>query len=112
EAARADPTTVRAALDRLWDGLTGNPVSELELRASAERCLARVPNENEDAWVDSLPGAQNAISALVYALEARTRGSQAAVWSARCAYDALDHFVMFDDSGVIVTANERKLVEH
>jgi uncharacterized protein YjaG (DUF416 family) len=113
ESGRGDPETLRAALSRLWDDLTGDPVSEQELNANAKRCLALAPKEDVDPWVDSLPGAQDAVITLVHALEASWKvGSQEAVWSARCAYDAIDRFVRFDDSGMVVTANEQRLLEH
>jgi uncharacterized protein YjaG (DUF416 family) len=113
EAGKGDPETLRAALGHLWDDLTGDPVSELELDATAKKCLALVPKEDVDPWVDSLPGAQDAVIALVHALEARWKtSSREAMWSARCAYDALDRFVRFDDSGVVVTANEERVLEH
>jgi uncharacterized protein YjaG (DUF416 family) len=113
EAGGGGAETLRAGLNRLWDDLTGNPWSELELRASAKKFLALIPDENKDTWADSLPSAQDAATALVYALEARVKsGSKEAGWSARCAYDALDRFVMHDDSGVVVTANEQRLLEH
>ena len=112
EAGRADPKTLRAALDALWDDLTGKPLSELELRAMVKTCRALVPSE-EDEPSDKQPCAEDAVVALVYALEARVKqGSQEAAWSAQRAYEALDHFVMFDDSGVTVTANEQRLLEH
>jgi hypothetical protein len=113
EAGTADVETLRAALNRLWDDVTGNkPLSELELRASAKKCLALVPRE-EDEPSDEQPCAEDAVVALVYALEARVKASsQEAAWSARRAYEALDHFVTVDDSGVVVTANEQRLLEH
>lgn len=112
EAGSADPKTLRAALDALWDDLTGKPLSELELRAAVKKCRALVPSE-EDEPSDEQPCAEDAVVALVYAWEARVKqSSQEAAWSARRAYEALDHFVMFDDSGVVVTANERRLLEH
>ena len=71
-----------------------------------------MPSE-EDEPSDEQPYAEDAVVALVYALEARvTQGSQEAAWSARRAYEALDRFVMYDDSGVIVMANEQRLLEH
>jgi uncharacterized protein YjaG (DUF416 family) len=107
-----DPKTLRAALDALWDDLTGRPLSEHELRATVEKCRALVPSEEEES-ADDQPYAEDAVVALVYALEARMKqSSQEAAWSARRAYEALDHFVMFDDSGVVVTANEQRLLEH
>ncbi len=113
EARRADPETLRAALSRLWDDLTGNPLSELELRASAKKCLALVPSEDEEPS-DEQPSAEDAAAALVYALESRVKeGSQEAAWSARRAYDALDRFIMSDEPGVIVTeAAEQRVLEH
>jgi uncharacterized protein YjaG (DUF416 family) len=113
EATKADVETLRALLDRLWDDLTGsNPLSELEARASAKKCLALVPRE-EDEPSDAQPCAEDATAALAYAFETRVKsGSREAAWSARRAYEALDHFLMFDDSGVVASANEQRLLEH
>ncbi len=112
EARTADPKTLRAALDALWDDLTGKPLSELELRATVKKCRALVPSEKDEPS-DQQFCAEDAVVALVYALEARMKhSSQEAAWCARHAYEALDHFIMFDDSGVVVTANEQRLLEH
>ena len=112
EARQAAPETLRTALNLLWDDLMGVPQPEQEVRASARTCLALVPSE-EDEPSDAQPYAEDAATALGYALEARvSTGSQEAMWSARRAYETLDRFVMFDDSGVVVTANERRLLEH
>jgi uncharacterized protein YjaG (DUF416 family) len=112
DAGQADPERLRTALDRLWNDLMGEPQTEQEVRASAKTCLALVPSE-EDEPTDAQPYAEDAVAALVYALEARASArSQEAAWSARRAFEALHQFVMFDDSGVVVTANEQRLLEH
>jgi len=115
ESGRGEPETLRRALTRLWDDVTGNPMSELELRASVKKCSALVPGEGAGPGTEWEPSANDAAEALVYALESRYKhGSQEAAWSAGCANDALNRFVMFDESGsgVVVTANEEKLLRH
>jgi uncharacterized protein YjaG (DUF416 family) len=108
-AQNADPDKLRAALNRLWDDLTGNPMSELELRATAKECEALVPSEEEESS-DEQPYGEDAAAALAYALEARFKGSQEAAWSARRAYEALDHFVDFrNGDGIRVTPEEQIL---
>jgi len=115
EAGRGDPETIRMALSRLWEDLNGgNPASELELRALAKKCLALVPREDEEPWVDWQPSGEDAAAAVVYALEARWKeGSQEATRVARRAYEAIDRFAMKNEPGVIVTAaSEARVLEH
>ena len=114
EARRGDPEALRTALNLLWDDLAGNPVSELTLRASAEKCLALVPREDEEPWVESQPSADDAAAALVYAIQSMvTDGTQEAAWSARRAYDALDRVVMDGEPGIVVTELvAQRVLEH
>jgi uncharacterized protein YjaG (DUF416 family) len=111
EAESADPKALRVALDALWDDLTGKPSSEPHLRAMADECESLAPDENEESS-DEQPYAEDAVAALVYALHARVGQGDRAAWSARCVYEALDHFIQSEDSGVVVTANEPRLLEH
>lgn len=105
---------LRTALSRLWYELSEDGLSDLELSPSAKACEALVPREDDEPWIESQPCAEDAAAALVYALESTTRdGSQEAAWAARRAYEAVHHFLMSEEPGVIVTAAaESRVREH
>ena len=82
---------VRAALEVLWDDLIGGKtINRSELKVLIDRVRSLVPDEEEAAAANE-PYAEDAVEALVYALSTRDTGSvEAAVWAARCAYEAAD----------------------
>jgi hypothetical protein len=86
---------VGTALDALWDDLTGKSLPERELRHRCDQCMSLV--KDEDDLVDDSIYADDAIASVVYSIQSRLRGgSQDAVWAARRAGDALDHYIAND----------------
>jgi hypothetical protein len=56
--------------------------------------MALIPQEDEGPWINEQAYAEDAASAVTYALRARNTGeSQDAAYAARVAYEALDHHV-------------------
>ncbi len=81
-AGQGDPERLRAALDAAWDG---DDVARWQ--AVAEEL---VPAEDDD-WVLATAYAENAATAVAYALRTRaTDAPQEAVWAARQVYEAAD----------------------
>jgi hypothetical protein len=67
-----------------------------ELRAERDRCVALVSSdEDHEPWIDEQPYADDACSAIAYALRALDTGEpQEAAWAGRMGYEAADHHVM------------------
>lgn len=95
QTGRGDPHSLIDILERVWrDGL-GDKMSEDEVQRELDRCMALIPQENEGPWVNEQAYAEDAASAVAYALRARSTGeSQEAAYAARVAYEALDHHVI------------------
>jgi uncharacterized protein YjaG (DUF416 family) len=94
-SGRGDSPTLEGLLTRLWCDLEGRPMSANEIRGAIETCMHLIPREDDEPWVDGQAGAEDAASAVAYALRCReTHERQEAAWAARCAYEALDHFVI------------------
>lgn len=69
-----------------------------DIDVSIERCMSLIPREDEGPWIEQQAAAEDAGTALAYALRCRKTGeSQEAAWAARCCYEALDHFVINRD---------------
>jgi hypothetical protein len=70
-------------------------MSENEIQWELNRCMALIPQEDEGPWINEQAYAEDAASAVAYALRARRAGeSQEAAYAARVAYEALDHHVI------------------
>jgi uncharacterized protein YjaG (DUF416 family) len=90
---RGDPTKLAAALGRLWDDLSGSPMSDAEIEAEIKTCMALIPQEDDGPWVMEQAAAEDAASALAYALRCRENGlASEAAWAARRAYEAVTYF--------------------
>jgi uncharacterized protein YjaG (DUF416 family) len=94
KTARGNPDLLTEILERLWRDIDGVKMSPEELQQSIDLSMELIPQEDEIPWILDQAWAEDAAVALVYALCTRQNGkSQDAMWAARRAYDALDHFV-------------------
>jgi hypothetical protein len=102
--------TLEGALAALWEDLMGSSMSDEDLRSKKEACEAELPGEEgEGEWG---PLAEDAVAAVVYALECREQGSsESAALSARRAYEAVDYLVTYDEVGRVVKSDEAALAD-
>jgi uncharacterized protein YjaG (DUF416 family) len=92
---RGDPVKLAAILARLWRDLEGQKMADEEVKECLDVCMNLIPREDEGTWVPEQAAAEDAGSALAYALRCRQTGNaQEAAWAARRSYEALDHFVV------------------
>jgi uncharacterized protein YjaG (DUF416 family) len=94
---RENANSLRELLSKLWLDLEGVRKLDLEtIDVLTEECTDLIPSEDdEEQWVKEQPAAEDAATALAYALRCRSSGeAQEAAWSARRAYEALDNFVI------------------
>ena len=93
--ARGKPDALRDVLTRLWNDLVRDPMSDAEVDAQIAACMDLIPNENGGPWVQEQAAAEDAASALAYALRCRRSGlAKDAAWAARRCYEALDNYVI------------------
>lgn len=94
-SGRGDPAVLRGILTRLWNDLAGDRMQDTEVQSKIDVCMALIPQEDDGPWVMEHAAAEDAASAVAYALRCRQSGhAQEAAWSARRAYEALDHHVI------------------
>lgn len=95
-AGRGSRDALAGILEKVWLHLQGDKMSTEQIRAELDRCMSFIPGEDEEPWVDEQPYADDAASAVAYALRALESGQPAeAGWAARRAYDTADHHVMY-----------------
>lgn len=86
------------ALDQALHDAWENPTKRdrMELQQQLQKCMALIPREDVvQPWTEGATYAQNAGISVAYTLRARIGGeAQDAAWSARVAYESLDHFVI------------------
>jgi len=87
---RGDPSTLERILRGAWDHLSGRELSDADVAASLETCMALTPDEDGE-W---LSYAADATSSCGHALRTLISGdAPEAVHAARCAYSAVARFV-------------------
>jgi uncharacterized protein YjaG (DUF416 family) len=92
---KGNPSQLRDTLSRLWSDLEGNALSEAEVDRLINASDELIPGEDDRPWVPEQPAAEDAASAVIYALRSRRSGlAQEAAWAATRACDALDDFVV------------------
>jgi uncharacterized protein YjaG (DUF416 family) len=113
-AGRGNPTALRQSLTSLWDDLDRNRLTDVEVQAMIDACMASIPKEDDVPWVPEQASAEDAGAAVAYALRCRQNGqSQEAAWAGRRAYEALDHFVVnFEDIDVNKPGAEARVLGH
>src|SRR5262245_55148515 len=93
-AGRGSRDALAGILEKVWLHLLGNKMSTAQIRAELDRSMSFIPGEDDEPWVDEQPYADDAASAVAYALRALETGEpREAAWAARRAYDAADHHV-------------------
>ena len=108
-SGRGAQSTLANLLDRSWSALLGHAMPLEELRTALATCMALIPGEDDEPWVDSQIYAENAASAIAYTLKTLDGGAaQDATWAARTAYEALDSFVI-NKLGI---ENEAQILAH
>jgi uncharacterized protein YjaG (DUF416 family) len=81
--------------DRLWKDISGERMALEEVRMALQACMELIPGEDDAPESPLHAYAEDAASALAYALRTRLSGeSQEAAWAARRAYESLDHYVI------------------
>jgi uncharacterized protein YjaG (DUF416 family) len=92
---RGDPGALNALSDRLWQDITGDPMTEAEVQLAIDRATRLVPTEDNGWDQETQPYAEDAAAALTYALRTRLTGdAQEAAWASRRVYESADHFVI------------------
>ena len=102
-----------SALEDVWS----NPskADEHELQRQLTICMGIIPHEDLiQPWSEEATYAQNAAMSVAYALRARISGeAQEAAWSARVAYESLDHFIISKTSiNTNLPGAEQRVVSH
>ena len=111
---RDDFVKLATVLVRLWSDLEGEEMVDEEAKKYLDVCMNLIPREDDGTWVWEQAAAEDAASALAYALRCRRTGNaQEAAWAGRRAYEALDHFVV-DQEGVNTNApgGENRVLSH
>jgi uncharacterized protein len=91
---RGSPERLVGALRRVWDDIEGRPAGSTELEDCLETCMSLLPEEDEGDHCVLGYYAEDAVSAVAYAIEARLKSdAHEAVESACVAYSALDDYV-------------------
>ena len=81
-------------LEHLWKDLASDQVAAEDIQMRISTSMALIPGEDDGPWVSEQACAEDAASALAYALRClRTGEAQEAAWAARRAYECLDHYV-------------------
>jgi hypothetical protein len=92
---RGDPATLTRLLERLWADLAGDQMTDNEVEVEIDTCMPLIPQEDDGPWVAEQALAEDAASAVAYALRCRQSGeSQEAVSAAHSTYSALDYFLV------------------
>src|SRR5260221_8376497 len=91
---RGNRAALAEVLDQVWQHLLGDEMSIEQIGLALRRCMALIPGEDDEPWIDEQAYADDAASAIAYTLRALEDGeSQEAAWAARRAYEAADHHV-------------------
>jgi hypothetical protein len=92
---RDDTLVMRSILDLLQKDLAGELASEEDLDKKLQLCMSLLPDEKDGEWVPERLAVEGALMATAYSLRCSKNGDpREAVWSARCAYEALEYFIV------------------
>lgn len=95
ETGRGDSYALISVLERVWRDVLGEQMLDHEVQRELEQVMALIPQEDDGPWVNEQAYAEDAASAVAYALRTRITGaSREAAFAARVAYEALDHHIM------------------
>ena len=105
-----NPNVLKDALKSIWQDIQGQPLTKAELETILERCMALVPSGEEDTEEETAY-AEDAAASVAYTIRARLADDpQEAAWAARCAYTAVDHFIMSQIDSMIVTREHQRFI--
>jgi uncharacterized protein YjaG (DUF416 family) len=91
---RGSPERLVGALRCLWEDVEGRTAGSTELKGYLNTCMSLLPEDGAGDLCLVSYYAEDAVSAVVYAIEARLKSdTRAAVESARVAYSSLDAYV-------------------
>jgi uncharacterized protein YjaG (DUF416 family) len=105
---------LKRILNRLWLDIGGQRMTDDAVKTFIENCLQLIPKEEGSAWLPEQPAADDAASAVAYALRCRVSGQACeAVCAAQRAYDTLDDYVR-DHEGIDtnIPGAEGKILSH
>jgi uncharacterized protein YjaG (DUF416 family) len=95
KTGKGSPKMLAEILERLWLDIEGTHMDAQELQQNIDLSIKLIPPEDDIPWIPEQAWAEDAVSAVAYALRSRQNGkSQESAWAARRAYEALDHFVV------------------
>jgi uncharacterized protein YjaG (DUF416 family) len=108
-----NPALLAKALTCVWEDIGGNSAAHVELREKLNSCMSLLPKD-EVQRLGQQPYADDAVASVAYAIRARLTGEcQEAMWAARRAYEALDHYVIARFNPIIVEPDaENRIVAH
>jgi hypothetical protein len=70
-------------------------MTDPEMQSEIDTCMALIPGEDDVPWIMEQAAGEDAVEAVVFALECRRNGTpEDAAWAAWHAYGALDHYVI------------------
>lgn len=96
---RGDPKALAQILERLWQDLQGLTLKGDELEGILDTCTRLIPNEDVGVWVAEQAAAEDCAAAVAYSIRCRQGGeAQDAAWAARRVYEALDNFIIGNES--------------
>jgi uncharacterized protein YjaG (DUF416 family) len=107
------PDRLTGVLRSVWDDIETLQPNGSALREQLDLCMSLLPEE-EERVSEECAYANDAVASVAYAIRARLSGdSREAMWAARRAYDAIDHYVVTRlNLKIIERANETRIVEH
>jgi len=116
ESGEGDPVAMSRALEDLWSNPVLPEVHEEVYEQQLEKVMSLIPRDYEigRSWTEQTTYAQDSLISLAYALRTRLTGEpQEAAWSARVAYEALDHFVInLEDIDTNKPGGEERVICH
>jgi uncharacterized protein YjaG (DUF416 family) len=108
-----NPDLLAKALTRIWKDIEGNSATHVELREKLNSCMSLLPKDEAEG-LEQQAYANDAVASVAYAIRARLTGNcQEAMWAARRAYEALDHYVITRFNPMIVEPDaENQVAAH
>ncbi len=98
KAGRGNAYLLTQILERLWQDIQGIRMDPKELQKNIDLSMELIPGEDDIPWILEQASAENAATAIAYALRCRQNGkSQESASAAGCGFDARDHFVTTRD---------------
>jgi uncharacterized protein YjaG (DUF416 family) len=94
-SGRGNSNIMAEALNRLWSDIERQRSNPESVKETLARVMTLIPREDDGPWVPEQAWAEDAATALAYALRCLESGRSAdAAWAAQRAYEAVDDFVV------------------